>query len=55
MNSLAFTLNDLLDSGFLFPAGKKQLPFSQEWKSTSPEGDPDTHSLPPSRQTLPSA
>lgn len=52
MNLLVFTLNNFLDAVFLFPAGKNQLPFLQEIKSTSPEGGPDTCSLSPSRLIL---
>jgi len=53
MNLLVFTLNDLLDTGFLLPPGKKQLPFSQECKSSCPGEDLDTYTLAPSRQILP--
>lgn len=52
MNLLVFTLNDLLEVGFLLPAGKKQLPFLQERKSASPGGGLDTYILAPSRQML---
>lgn len=54
MNLLVFTLNNLLDGVFFFPAGEKQLPFLQERKSADLEGGPDTLSLSPSRLTLPS-
>lgn len=50
---LVFTLNNLLDAGFFLPAGKKQLPFLQERKSTSPEGGLDIYTLAPSSQMLP--
>lgn len=53
MNLLVFTLNNFLDTVFLFPADEKQLPFLQESKSASPEGGPDACSLSPSRLMLP--
>lgn len=53
MNLLVFTLNDLLDQGFLLSVGQKQLPFLQERKSASPGGGLDTYTLAPSKQMLP--